>query len=70
MYVFTLHCARYIESFIFYKIEGGDRFTADPTKHSIFYANNFLYISQKKSEPNFQWQHALVIFCLTHFPLR
>ena len=29
----------------------------------------FFTFLKKRLEPNFQWQHALVIFCLTHVPL-
>ena len=71
MEAYSLHCAKYNEIIYFallVKLSGG-WFTPDPTKCCIFHANNFIYISQESLKPNFQYEHTLVIFCLTHYPL-
>ena len=69
MYVYTLHCAKYneiIHIVLVVKFKEEIGLPQSPQMHSIFYANCFFYVSQSL-EPNFQWQHMLVILWLGHF---
>ena len=72
-YVYYLRSAKYNEIIYFVlSVKLWDEIGLPQTLLNALFSLQifFIYFLRKSLQLNFQWQHPLVIFCLTHFSLR